>query len=383
MATPDSIDFYRSQFRRLPGLTHLNNAGSTPMPQCTVDMVRHWTERRALEGAFSSHDLWNSSNDARSRLANFLGAKKSEVAFFGCTAQAISQMAFGLKLKPGDEILTWMQEYPSSFYPWRDAALKCSAKLVTMESGPHFSTPFETILQNVTPRTRVIATSWVQYQTGAITDLKQLGDFCRSKGILSVVDGIQGLGILPFNFADTGIDAVAGGSHKWLTSPHSTGFLCLREELIPEIEPLMVGAITYGTPENLNDLSAARNSQAVSYEPGSKNFTDIAALARSLQLIQETGVGRIAQEVEWLSRRLVHGLRERGYTVHSPHGTHHRGSIVTFSTGPHSPKKSNAAIAEALQHAKVSFANRSAGIRLSPHAFNIDDDIQKVLSVLS
>ncbi len=378
----DPIENYRAQFRRHPDLTHLNNAGVTPMPHCTAQTVKLWTDRRAYEGFFSAHELWNSSNDVRAQLARFLGAKISEIAFFGSAAQALSQMAFGLNFQPGDEILTWLQEYPSSFYPWRDAALRSGAKLIAMESGPNHSTPFETILQNVTPRTKVIATSWVQYQTGSITDLKQLGDFCRAKGSLSIVDGIQGLGVLPFNFQESGIDAIAGGSHKWLTAPHSTGFLCLREELIERIQPLMVGAITYGTPENTNDLSATRKFEAISYEPGSKNFADIAALGSSLQLIEETGVSRIAQEAEWLSKRLVHGLRERGYTVHSPHGAHHRGAIVTFSGGPHAAQKTIPEITSALQRARVSFANRVLGIRLSPHAFNLDEDIQKVLEVL-
>ena len=352
------------------------------MPRCTAEVVAHWTRRRAEEGFFAAHALWMTSNEVRKRLARFLGAHEKEVGFFGCTAQALSQMALGLKFQPGDEIITWKQEYPSNFYPWRDAALRSGAKLIVVESGPAHAAPIERLIQHVTDRTRLIATSWVQYMTGAIVNIQALADFARPRGILTVVDGIQGLGILPFHFHASGIDAIAGGSHKWLTSPHSTGFLCVREELVERIEPLMVGAITYGTPENTNDLLAKRRLEAASYEPGSKNFADIAALGRSLQLIEETGIDRIAQEAEWLSRKLSHGLRERGYEVHSPHGIHHRGSILTFGPGSHSACKSIAEIENALHDNHVSFARRSVGVRLSPHAFNTADDIEKVLEVL-
>jgi selenocysteine lyase/cysteine desulfurase len=98
--------------------------------------------------------------------------------------------------------------------------------------------------------------------------------------------------------------------------------------------------------------------------------------------LRDIGVARIAQEVEWLTRYLSHGLQERGYTVHSPHGRHHRGGILNFSPGPDSVCRSLEDIDARLQKIGVSYARRAPGVRLSPHAFNTKEELDRVLATL-
>jgi selenocysteine lyase/cysteine desulfurase len=382
-----AIENFRSQFYRsdkTPPLTHLNNAGLAPIPLVSRLIVEHWIRRFHEEGVHCNDDYMLAIENARSELAKFLGSRPSEIAFFQSTAGGISQFALGMDLKPGDEVVTWEQEYPSNLYPWKAACDRASARLVVVPSAANFETAIESLLQAVTENTRVIGISWIQYQTGAATDLERLSTFARARGIFTVVDIIQGAGQLPFDFAKSGLDAVCGGSHKWLCAPVGVGYLCLREELAMKLKPLMIGALTYGTCEDKADLCTSPKRDALRFEAGSKQVLEILALGESVKLLRETGLENIHAENTRLARLLAEGLNERGYAINAPHDTPlaPRNGFVNFSASPNAPLRSQNEIETAFLKNKIAFARRGPGVRLSPHAFNHDDDIRRALAVL-
>jgi cysteine desulfurase/selenocysteine lyase len=379
----DQIQAYKEAFRRENNLIHLNNAGVSPWPISTERAFRDWSAKLATEGTHVISEVFAKSEETRAQLGSIIGAEATQIAFFQTCASAISQVAFGLSLKLGDEIIVWDQEYPSNFYPWKLAADRAGAKLVIASSTDRLATPFENLEKVVTPRTRVIATSWVQYRTGAILDLEAVAKFANARGIFTCVDIIQGAGLLPLDFNSLGIDAACGGSHKWFTSPAALGFLILKPEHIETLAPLSVGAMSYGGFDLLSNVTTPMSKGVQRFEPGGRSLLEMIGFGETLKLIAATGVDRIAQETEWLSRKLMHGLRELGYTIHSPHGSHHRGSIVNFSPTAQAALKTIEDIEQRLIGAKVSFSKRQPGMRLSPHAFVTSDQIDHVLRVLS
>lgn len=381
--TNDRIERFRAQFTSAPNLIHLNNAGQSPMCRASCDAITSWAQRFCLEGAHVFMPLITAVEESRKGLAAFLGCQASELTFFPGAAAAISQVALGLKFNPGDEIIIWDQEYPSNGYPWKAAADRSGAKLIVAPSNADLSTPMETIEKLVTPHTRLIATSWVQFRTGAIMDLKALTDFARPRGIFTCADIIQGAGCLPFDFAALGLDAACGGSHKWMVSAHGAGFMILKQEHFANVAPLSVGAMTYGTPDDPVDLNAQPKRDPKRFEPGGMAFLEVLALGAATKLLADVGIARLSQEAEWLAKRLMHGLREHGYVINSPHGAQFRGAIVNFSPGPNSPVKSQTEIEARLGRINVAYGRRKPGIRLSPHAMNTIEDIERVLKALS
>ncbi|MES2965137.1 MAG: aminotransferase class V-fold PLP-dependent enzyme [Bdellovibrionota bacterium] len=379
----DPIELFRSSFAKVPGLMHANNAGVAPLSLPAAEAVKAWTDRFSREGMHCALTAIEETERTRVKLARTLGSKPEEVAFFQSAAGAISQVALGLELKAGDEIVVWDQEYPSNFHPWRIAAERAGAKVVVAKSPDDLSMPLERIQDAVTPRTKVIAMSWVQYRTGAIMDLKPLTDFARARGIFTCSDIIQGAGLLPFDFRESGLDAACGGSHKWFVSPISAGYLLIKESRIPEIRPTTAGAMSFGTPDSLPTLNDVLKPGAQRFEPGSRGLLELIGLGASLDLIEKVGIARIGQEVEWLARLLMHELREIGYVINSPHGAHHRGSIVNFKPGLHSAAKTEDEIDARLKAAKISFGRRPPGVRLSLHAFNTKDDVDRLIEILS
>jgi selenocysteine lyase/cysteine desulfurase len=378
-----TVDRFREAFERTPGLTHLNNAGLSPINLRAREVVTHWVSRYAAEGMFCNDAYLEAVAGARASLARFLGAEPGEIAFFQSTAGAISQVAFEIGLGPGDEVVTWDREYASNLYPWKAACDRAGATLVLVPSGPEGATPVERLLSALTPRTRAVGISWVQFETGAVTDLGPLAGEARRRGIWTVADVIQGVGQLPFSFRDSGLDAACGGSHKWMTAPVGVGYLCLRKERAMGLAPRSVGAYTYGTCEDPADLACAPKRDALRFEAGSKQVLEIVALGASAELLAEAGIDAVSGEVLRLAQVLADGLRSAGYEVCAPNGERQRTGIVTFSPGPRSPLRSVDEISAALTARRISHARRGPGLRLSPHAHNEDGDVGNLSTFLA
>ncbi len=372
----------KSSFANEQGLIHLNNAGLAPSSKPAFDQVVHWMRRFRQEGMHCNDAYLTAIDEARIRLAAFLNCRADEIAYFQNTASAISQVAFGLDLKRGDQVLTWDQEYPSNLYPWKAACDRSGAELVRVTSGPHLQTDAAALVAAITDRTRVIAISWVQYLTGAITELGPIVQAAKQRGIWTVIDAIQGIGLMPFDFAASGVDAICGGSHKWMLSPVGLGYLAIRSDRIHELRPLAVGAATYGTCDDLSDLSCPPKTNAWKFEAGSKQVLEILAMSASADLLGQVGLSVIQKETEGLANYLAEGLTAAGYLVHSPHGAKIRGSIVSFSERAGASDPSTQQIEKILRENNMSFALRGPGVRLSPHAFNQIQDLDLVLHAL-
>jgi cysteine desulfurase/selenocysteine lyase len=363
----DHLTYYKKCFSSGSSI-HMNNAGLAPISSHARDRVIYWANRFYQDGFYSDSDYMSEVVETRADLASLVGCDQGEIAFFQSTAGAISQLCFNLPLNEGDEVLTWDQEYSSHLYPWQEACRRKKAILVTATSGKDYSTPLSALIEKVTTRTKVIAVSWLQFQTGARTDLKQLGSFCGENNIFLFVDVMQGLGLHPFHMKALGVDAVAGGSHKWLTSPVGVGFLAIASKHLPLIRPHNVGASTFGTCDDPSDQFCEPKKDATKFEAGSKQVLEITALGASIKLLSEIGVEAIEAEVLRLSQMLKIGIQAKGYRVFQENS-----SIVNFK-----PRSDSAAKLSKI----CNFALRGPGIRLSPHAFNTDEEIEKIIMSL-
>jgi selenocysteine lyase/cysteine desulfurase len=311
----------------------------------------------------------------RKNLAGFIGAEADEVSFFQTTASALSQAALSIPLKEGDEILTWDQEYPSNFYPWRIAAERTKAKLIQVPSLDH-ATPVAKLLERVTNKTKVIAVSWVQFLTGSVTDLKALSDALKGRDIWLVADLIQGVGVRPFHFHESGFDIVCSGSHKWLCSGFGAAFMAVKKQRIEQLEPLEYGAMTYGMPETPKSFTNKMKTTGHRFEPGSKSMVEIIAMSETLKLFSSTGMENIFSEASRLADALRAGLRGLNLEILTPS----EGPILNVTSGR---EDLNLKMAHALKENKISYALRGPGIRLSLHAFNLDVEVEKTLGALS
>lgn len=347
---------------------HLNNAGLSPISNPAREKIKYWADRFYNEGFYTDHDYMNDVLIARKNVAKLVACDHSEISFYPSTAYAISQLCFQFPLKPNDEVLMWDIEYSSNLYPWQEACKRSGATLVLAPSQ-NFQVDTDVLISKITSQTKVIAISWLQFQTGTRTDLKKVGEVCKQKGIFFFVDIMQGIGMHPFNMKELNIDACASGSHKWLVSPVGVGFLALDSKHVMKFKPHNVGASTFGTCDDPSDLTCMPKTDSLKFEAGSKQVLEITALGASIDLILKTGVETIEKEILRLSSKLHHGLQNLGFESFN-----HQSSIVNFIPRADTEKR--------LHAIPVLFAKRGNGFRLSPHAHNSDEDIDRVLQAL-
>lgn len=369
------------EFRQILGFTsgqiHLNNAGLAPMTLAAQRAINDMTALLVSDAFHSVGEMISRYEQARDSFAALVGAQADNIAMTQTCAAAISQVAFGLDLRRGDEIIRWDQEYPSNAYPWHAAAAKAGATVHVVPSEEDLSLSMDRLLDKINERTRVIAVSWVQYQTGSMTDLKLTAAAKAGRDIWLVVDGIQGLGIIPFDMEEMGVDALCGGTHKWLCGPFGHGFLALAPHRVTQLTPVLQGAITYGTPDDPVELERAPRTDARRFEPGSPALLGAVGGAASIDALLGIGISRIHEEALRLSRSLGQQLKSLGCRILGDETKQHGSPILTFI--PQGPLKEST---ERLTLASVAFGVRGGGIRLAPHGFNTDEEIAKVLEAL-
>ena len=178
-----SIEKFKTEFYQSGQRIHLNNGGLAPISAPARDRILYWGERFYKEGFYTDHDYMENVLYSRKSLATLIGCDHSEIAFFQNTSGAVSQLAFKYPLNEGDEVITWAQEYGSHLFPWQEACRIKKAKLIEVKSLENLATPYELLVEKITPKTKVIAISWVQFLTGAKTDLQALGKITKEKNI--------------------------------------------------------------------------------------------------------------------------------------------------------------------------------------------------------
>jgi selenocysteine lyase/cysteine desulfurase len=369
------IQAYQEEFNQRRGI-HFNSAGITPVPSVTATVIEHAVNRMQEGTSLHDADLLAETRNARVTLARFLGTDPSRVGWTPNCATALSIAALGFPLQPGDRVLTLDQEYSSNYYPWKVACERSGATLVSLPHDENCTVDESRLLEAIVPGVRIVAVSWVQFQTGAIIDLVRLGERCHEQGAFLVVDAIQGLGQLPFQFDSVPVDFVAGGSHKWLCSINGQGFFAAKPDFMRELRPIAVGGGTFNRFGTFADPVAEMESSARRFEPGGYGFVPVLALGASVSLIESVGVGAIEGRIRELSDRLRSGILASGFDLVTP--AEQRGGITSLRLMP----SQETPFLRRCGEERIALVKRGSFIRISPHAFCSENEVDRILDLL-
>ena len=356
-------------------MIYLNHAAISPLPFVVRDAVDRYMERRALTGI----ELYPWANkiafETKNLLADMLHTKSERIAFTLNTAEGVSLLASGIDWEEGDRILLYRYEYPANVYPYLNQH-RHGVEIDFMEPGDHRVT-LELVKKSVTPRTRLVAISFVQFLTGFRCDVESIGKFCLENDILFVVDAIQGL---PQSFIDvekSHIDFLAAGAHKWLMGSEGTAFVYISERAQKMIHQSAMGAASVANPFNFFDFDAGRlRDDASRYENGTLNFPGIAALNASLKFHADFGLSEIEKRVLEHSRYLVTRFRGHGINVLTPEKEAERSGIVSVEI--EQPEE----VLKRLLKKNIIVAVRGGKLRLSPHFYNTEEELRTAVNAI-
>ncbi|MBD3178112.1 MAG: aminotransferase class V-fold PLP-dependent enzyme, partial [Candidatus Latescibacteria bacterium] len=312
----------------------------------------------------------------RKYAADMIGGSASEISFVTNTTSGVLLAAGAVDWEEGDNVVMPGIEFPANVYPWLALRKKgVEVRMVQPEGG---RVTAGALMGECDSRTRLVTASMVQFGSGYRINLEEIGNFCRSKGILLHVDGIQGLGALDLDVRRARIDFLSAGGHKWLISMGGAGIFYCREELAGELEipnPGWTGVCDF---MDFLDYCFEYRQDGTRFEEGTLNAVGIMALGTSLERFLEIGMENVQERILSLTSELANSLRERGYHIISPFGESERSGIVSFTH----PELEAGDIFEKLTSDGVIVSLRGGAIRVSPHFYNNMEDIKKLLATL-
>lgn len=363
------------------GRLYMNHAAISPLPTPTLEATKKWLDVRNSGSVENFEEGMETVETARKRVASYINAQDPEhITFLGNTSDAISAVAEGLKWNEGDEIILNTLEFPTNVQPFRRLE-QLGVTIRYVEAKSHRVHPSD-IEAHITPKTKLISISAVQYLSGFRADLKAIGDLCTTHDILFVVDGIQALGASPINVMDCNIDALATGAHKWLMSPMGIGFLYLSEKMQAVLEPYKTGWLSVEDPWALSDFEKAWLPVNQHLETGTPNIIGIAGLGTSLKLFVGLGTESVRQHILHLSGYLLDKIQNKSrVSVITPEEEAQRLGIVTFSVDKNGENDIDAVL-EALKQKHITISAREGFFRISPHVYNTEEEIDIVIEQL-
>jgi selenocysteine lyase/cysteine desulfurase len=363
------------EFDQAPGLVYLNHAAVAPWPERTRVAVARFAAENQLRGAQHYRQWLDVERRLRGQLRWLINAADdAEIALLKSTSEGLSVVAHGLDWQPGETIVTAREEFPSNRVVWQSLApLGVTTRLVELAGR---GDPEAALFDAVDDSTRLLSISAVQYADGLRMDLPRIGAFCRERGILFCVDAIQQLGALPFDVDAVGADFVVADGHKWLLAAEGLALFYCRAEHLERLRLHQYGWHMLAEHGDYTRLDWTPARDATRFECGSPNMLGIHALSASLSLFEELGMDAVAAAIARNVGHLAEAIGERDdCELLSPRDPQRCAGIVTFR----SHRTDSQALYGALMAADVVCAARGGGVRLSPHFWHADADIDHAI----
>ncbi|MCS7022774.1 MAG: aminotransferase class V-fold PLP-dependent enzyme [Gemmataceae bacterium] len=356
----------------------LDHAAVAPLPQCAVAALHYYAHSLAENGVAAFPYWFARVEEVRRLAAQLLNAPSTDdICFIPNTTWGISLVAEGFPWQPGDNVVLAAEEYPANQYPW----LNLASRGVEVRRVPSRGARIlpDDLFQACDRRTRVLTVSSVEFASGFRHDLELLGSWCREHNVFFFVDAIQSLGVFPMDVQRLPIDALAADGHKWLLGPEGAGIAYIRREWVERLHPVGVGAFSVVHPWDFSTIDFTLKPHAGRWEGGAYNMAGISALGASLQLLLEVGIPRITERIIQLTDHLCEQAQRRGWTVFSSRLPAEQSGIVSL-IHPRLPARQ---VVTACRDRGIVINARAGRVRVSPHAYNTPDDLDRFLEVAS
>lgn len=382
------INEVRNQIPLLAKNVYLDAAGAGPPPLSVHEAMRSFLDEWTDYG--EKWDAWLLEIvKTRELFARLIGGTVDEVACVPSVTSALAAVASALPLKSGQNVVVSELNFPTNVYLWhsmKEKGLLSEVRVLKAKNGQIPLSDFESAIDD---KTAAVSLDYVSWINGCKEDIRKVTQIAHSHGALMLVDAFHAVGVFPVDVRKLDVDALACGTYKWLMGPHGTAFLYVKAEILEQLEPAIVGwhgisdsvvsrvlakQDTFGRPFDLSRVEPAKD--ATRFEWGTWSAITVVGSKAAIEFTLRYSPGERAPIIERLNDRLVDGLRERGKRVTSPLDKDRRSGIVTFEvTGA-------TELARKLQQDGIVVAPRVNTLRVSPHFYNDESEIDTLLEKL-
>ncbi len=366
------LEKYRKLFPVTLQKVYLNHAAISPFSIRVTERLEWFLDERS----FGEIDAFQKANEIRNRLrvnlAELINANPQNIAFITNTSEGFNHLTQGLDWEEGDEIILFDCEFPSNIYPFLNLEKRKGVK-IKFVPAPGGIIDLDSIKKAITPRTRLLSISYVEFLSGFKNDLKAIGTICKENEIIFSVDSIQGLGALPLDVRACHIDFLSNGGHKWLMGPMGAGFMYISPQLFKKLKPAYTGWLAVENAWDFLDYQLDFLPEARRYEFGTANFMGLVGLSASVELLKEVGLTNIHSHLLEIGEFLVEELTKLGMRfVNSMDRTHWAG-IYSFAGDDVE------ALFQSLKEKNIICSMRNGLLRIAPHFYNTREEIETLV----
>jgi kynureninase len=373
----DELISYRNQFPILEKTVYLINHSLGAMPRKTYDRLHEYAETWATRGIRAwAEGWWEMPVTTGDKIARIIGADPGSVAMHQnvSVCQSIIISCFDLTQKR-NKIVYEAMNFPSVMYVYEAHAKAAGARIVEIPSEDGMTIDAQRMIDAIDEETLLVPISHVLFKSGYIQDVKPIVEKARKVGAMVVLDAYQSAGTVPFSVKDLDVDFAVGGSVKWLCGGPGAGYLYVRPELRDKLEPKVTGWMAHRTPFAFEPGEIDYANDIHRFLHGSPAIPALYAAESGYDLINEIGVERIRAKSIRQTTKLIEMAEEEGWRVNSPRDASRRGGSVIIDA-PHAGE----VVRELAARDVLVDYRPGAGIRIGPHFFNTDDELEAIIA---
>jgi kynureninase len=372
----DNLLSYRKQFPILEKTLYLINHSLGAMPERVYDKLRDYADRWATRGIRAWEEgWWEMPVSTGDKIGRIIGADPGSVVMHQnvSVSQSIIISCFDLSQKR-NKIVYEAMNFPSVMYVYEAHAHAAGARVVEVPSDDGITIDTQRMVDAIDEDTLLVPISHVLFKSAYIQDVKAIVEKAHRVGALVVLDAYQSAGAVPFSVKELDVDFATGGSVKWLCGGPGAGYLYVRPELRDKLEPKVTGWMAHRAPFAFEPGEIDYAGDIHRFLHGSPAIPALYAAESGYDIINEIGVERIRAKSIRLTGRLIELADERGWRVNSPRDSSKRGGSVIINV-PHAGE----VVRELAARDVLVDYRPGAGIRIGPHFFNTDEEIEQII----
>ena len=371
------LDRRREEFPGLAAGTYLLSHSQGPMPR----RARVWLDRyldlwqgHADANAWKE-EWWELSRTLGDGFGRLLGAPANSVQVQASASAAMLTVASCLDYAERPRIVTTGLEFPTAEYIWREQE-RLGARLDVVASRDGIRTPVDELLDRIDDRTSLVVLSHASFLSSHLIDPAVVVERARDHGARVLLDVYQTAGALPLEVETWGVDFAVGGTIKWLCGGPACGYLYVRADVAQQLRPRMTGWIAHEDPFAFARGPIRLAEGARRFAQGTPPVPGLYSALAGLEIVEEVGVSAIAAESRRRTQALVDFALENGLPLRSPALEADRGASVMVASAD--PER---LVAE-LASRRIFTDARPGVVRLSPHFFNTDGELETTRATL-
>ena len=378
LETAADISHWRSEFPIVETCTYLVSHSLGAMPRKAAEYLQEFADAWSTRGVRAWHEgWWDVGRETANILAPILGVATNTISMHQnvTVAQGIIGSCFTYDGRRRTIVMSEL-EFPSNHYLF-EGFRRYGAEIVYVPSADPIRLDLQRFLDAIDDTTVLVPLSLVLFKSACITDAQAVIAKAHRVGAHVIMDVYQGAGTVPMDLAGWGADFAVGGSVKWLCGGPGAGYLYVRPDLADTLQPALVGWAAHESPFEFATGPVRYAKSPARFQSGTPNVPSIYSARAGYEIVAAIGVPAIRKRSLMLTRRLIDAAQAAGYRLNTPTDDRERGGSVIVDV------PNAAAVANELIRREVIVDYRpGAGIRMAPHFYNTEQEIDRAMATL-